>query len=64
MAIETARWDTAETLNTKEEIVEYLDAVLEDGDPDLLRLALGNVARSEGMTEIARVSGMSRSSLY
>jgi DNA-binding phage protein len=31
MAIKVARWDTAETLKTKEEIAAYLDAALEDG---------------------------------
>jgi probable addiction module antidote protein len=64
MAIKTTRWDTAETLKTKEEIAAYLDAVLEDGDPALLKLALGNVARSKGMTEIAREAGLRRTSLY
>jgi probable addiction module antidote protein len=64
MAVKTTRWDTAETLKTKQEIAAYLDAVLEDGDPELLKLALGNVARSQGMTEIAKEAGLSPSSLY
>jgi probable addiction module antidote protein len=64
MPIKTTRWDTAETLKTKEEIATYLDAVLEDGDPELLKLALGNVARSKGMTEIAREAGLRQTSLY
>jgi probable addiction module antidote protein len=64
MPIKTTRWDTAETLKTKEEIATYLDAVLEDGDPELLKLALGNVARSKGMTEIAKEAGLRRTSLY
>ena len=64
MAVKTTRWDTAETLKTKQEIAAYLDAVLEDGDPELLKLALGNIARSQGMTEIAKEAGLSRSSLY
>lgn len=49
----TSPWDAAATLNTKEDIAAYLDAVLEDGDPDLLKAALGDVARAKGMTEIA-----------
>jgi probable addiction module antidote protein len=64
MAIKTARWDTAETLKTKEEIAAYLDAALEDGDPELLKLALGNVARAKGMTDIAKTAGLGRQSLY
>ena len=38
--------------------------VLEDGDPELLKAALGDIARSKGMTEIARAAGVSRASLY
>jgi probable addiction module antidote protein len=64
MAIKTTRWNTADHLKTKEDIAGYLDAVLEDGDPELLKLALGNVARSKGMTEIAREAGLRRTSLY
>jgi len=64
MTIETAPWDTAETLTTKAAIAAYLDAALEDGDPEILKLALGNIARSKGMTEIAREAGLGRTSLY
>jgi probable addiction module antidote protein len=64
MALKTTRWHSAETLETKADIAAYLDAVLEDGDPDLLKLALGHVARSKGMTEIAKAAGLGRSSLY
>jgi probable addiction module antidote protein len=64
MAIKTTRWDAADHLNTKEDIAGYLDAVLEDGDPALLKAALGDIARSKGMTEIAKEAGLSRSSLY
>jgi probable addiction module antidote protein len=64
MALKTTRWDTADTLKTKEDIAAYLDAVLEDGDPELLKLALGAIARSKGMTGIAKEAGLARSSLY
>jgi probable addiction module antidote protein len=64
VAIETRPYDTANYLKTKEDIAHYLDAVLEDGDPELLKDALGAIARSQGMTEIAKEAGLSRSSLY
>ena len=35
-----------------------------DGDPALIAKALGGIARAQGMTEIARHSGLSRESLY
>ena len=64
MALKTTRWDAAETLDTKDDVVAYLNAALEDGDPELLKLVLGDIARAKGMTEIAKAAGLGRSSLY
>jgi probable addiction module antidote protein len=64
MARETIPWDAAGTLQSKEDIAAYLDAVLEDGDSELLKAALGDIARAKGMTEIARDSKLGRASLY
>ena len=64
MAAKTRRWDAAEALKTKEDIAAYLGAVLDDGDPALLKAALGDVARAKGMSEIARASGLGRANLY
>jgi probable addiction module antidote protein len=64
MARKTSRWDAADTLETKQDIAGYLDAVLEDGDPDLLKAALGDIARAKGMTEIAQAAGLGRANLY
>jgi probable addiction module antidote protein len=62
--VELKEWDSAEYLETAEDIAYYLEAAFEDGDPALIALALGNVARSEGMTEIAKATGLTRASLY
>ena len=59
-----AVWDAADALESKEDIAAYLDAVLEDGDPDLLKAALGDIARAKGMTEIAQAAGLGRANLY
>jgi len=64
MTRKTTRWNPADSLETKEEIAAYLDAVLEDGDPDLLKAALGDIARAKGMTEIAEAAGLGRANLY
>jgi probable addiction module antidote protein len=64
MSLKTTRWDAADYLETKEDIAAYLDAVLEDGDPELLKAALGDIARSKGMTDIAKAAGLARSNLY
>lgn len=60
----TIPWDSAAYLETPEDVAGYLEAVFEDGDPELIAHALGVVARSRGMTEIARRTGLGRQSLY
>jgi probable addiction module antidote protein len=60
----TLAWDTADHLKTADDIAAYLEAAFEDGDPELVSHALGAVARSQGMTEIARRTGLGRQSLY
>ena len=62
--VRTIPWNTADHLDTPEDIAAYLEAVFEDDDPDLISHALGAVARSKGMTEIARRTGLGRQSLY
>lgn len=57
-------WDAAEHLEAKADIVAYLEAALEDGDPAVIAAALGDIARSKGMTQIARETGLGRESLY
>ncbi len=57
-------WDAADNLNTKEDIVLYLEAAFEDGDPALIAAALGDAARARGMTKVAAEAGLGRESLY
>ena len=64
MPVQTFPYDTAEHLKTEEDVALYIEAVLEDGDPALLRDAIGVVARARGMTQVARETGLSRESLY
>ena len=42
----------------------YLAAALGGGDAGLIAAALGDIARAQGMTEIARKTGLGRESLY
>ncbi|MGD9773844.1 addiction module antidote protein [Diaphorobacter sp.] len=57
-------FDMAEELKTEEDIAIYLTLVLEENDPAELVHALKTVARSRGMTEVARASGVTREALY
>lgn len=57
-------FDSARYLASEEAIAEYITAVLETEDADLLLLALGDVARAKGMAQVAKDSGLGRESLY
>ncbi len=61
---ETKPWDVVEHLETADDMAAYLEAALEDGDPGLVAAALGDIARAEGMAQVARESGLGRESLY
>ncbi|SFV66797.1 FIG045511: hypothetical antitoxin (to FIG022160: hypothetical toxin) [hydrothermal vent metagenome] len=57
-------FDIADYLDSQEAISEYLSQVLADGDTNELLVALGQIARAKGMTEIAKKTGLGRESLY
>jgi probable addiction module antidote protein len=58
------QFDTASFLDSEEAIAEYLNAALDEGDQDLLLLAIGNVAKARGMARVAADAGLGRESLY
>ena len=62
----TTPYDSAEYLETPEDMAAYLEACLEiaDGDAAFIAKALGNIARAKGMSQVARDAGLSRESLY
>lgn len=66
MATETTRYDISEHLRTPEEMALYLDACIDEanGDATFIAKALGDIARAQGMTQVARDAGLSRESLY
>lgn len=56
---------TSNYLKTQKDIVAYLNAALEDGEPAVLLEALRNVAQATGgMAALAKAAGVSRESLY
>jgi len=58
------RYDSADYLKTEDDIVAYIEAVTEDGDPALITHALGVVARARNMSQLARDAGLSREGVY
>ncbi len=65
-AIELRKWDSAEYLQTDEDMALYLEACLEEAGDDaaFIAKALGNIARAKGMTQIAKDTGLGREGLY
>jgi probable addiction module antidote protein len=57
-------FDPANYLKTEEDILTYLEIAMEGNDPKHIANALGVVARSKGMTEIAKKTGLGRQALY
>lgn len=51
---ETRSWDAAEHLETEEDMAAYLEAALQEGDIALIAAALGDIARAQGVTQVAR----------
>jgi probable addiction module antidote protein len=62
----TIFYDVAEHLRTPEDMAAYLEACIEeaDGDAGFIAKAVGDIARAQGRTQVARDSGLSRESLY
>jgi probable addiction module antidote protein len=57
-------FDIADYLDSDEVIAEYLNAVLEDPDPDVFLAAVADVVKAKGMTQVAADTGLGRESLY
>jgi len=51
--VKTRPWDPTEHLKTDEDIVAYLEAALEDGDPELIAVVLRNIVRARGLTRVS-----------
>ncbi|MCI9628281.1 MAG: putative addiction module antidote protein [Eggerthellaceae bacterium] len=58
------KWDALEYLETEEDMAAYLNAALEDGDTSVIAAALGDIARTKGMTQLSKETGITRDGLY
>jgi probable addiction module antidote protein len=61
-------WNLADQIETKEAVIGTLEALIElavqENDPEYLLKAVGDIARSRGMAQIARELNLDRASLY
>lgn len=59
-----SRYDTADYLQTDEDIAAYLEACAEENDAAIMAHALGVIARTRNMSQLARDTGLTREGLY
>ena len=66
MSEQFSRWDPVDHLHSEEDMAMYLDACLEEdpGDGSVVRAALNDIARAQGMTQLAKATGITREGLY
>ena len=62
--VEVAPFDASEYLDNEEVIAQYLGAALDDPNPEAFLVAVQDVAKAKGKTEIAATTGLGRESLY
>ena len=59
-----APYDPAEYIETREDVIAFLEGALEENDPDFLLRTIGHIARSSGMTQLAKELNLDRAGLY
>jgi probable addiction module antidote protein len=59
-----AAFDAADYLDNDIVIAEYLNAALEDQNPNVFLQAIADVAKARGMSKLAKDTGLGRESLY
>jgi len=62
--LKTQKYDTADYINTKEDVAACLAVALAENDTAFFLKTIGIIARSKGMAQIARELNLSRESLY
>lgn len=57
-------FDAAKYITGPEDVIDFLNDAFESGNAGYIAAVLGDVARSEGMTKLARKTGVNRQALY
>lgn len=61
---DVAPFDASDYLDNEETMAEYLSVAAQDPDPDMLLMAIADVAKAKGMNKLAEDSGLGRENLY
>ena len=56
-------WDPAEEIENREDVLAYLEAALEEYDPEFLQRTIAHIARSKGMAQLVEDSSIEHANL-
>lgn len=62
--VNVSRFDAVQYLDSEEMMAAYLEAAMEDQNPDVFLAALADVAKARGIAQLAKDTGLGRESLY
>ena len=62
--LKTTQWDLAEHITTEEDVLGVLEAALEENDTELLLAVMDDIARSKGISQMAKNANLARESRY
>ena len=57
-------YDPADYIETRDDVLAYLEGAFEENDPEFLLETIGHIARSKGMAQIAKELNLDRAGLY
>ena len=60
---ETFPWSPVDILETQDDMIMYLNAALEENEPELIAIVLADIAQAVGKSQIASDAGFSRERL-
>ena len=62
--MKTTKFDMAEFIDTKEDVIAHFAVAFEENDMEFLMSIINALARSKGMTQLAGELGLTRAGLY
>ncbi|MDR1747484.1 MAG: hypothetical protein LBR47_00310, partial [Spirochaetaceae bacterium] len=63
-ALISGKWNPAEIIESREDVITFLEGALEENAPEFLFKTIGYRARSKGMAQIVRELNLNREGLY
>lgn len=62
--MKTAKFNTFDYFDSDEEVMDFLNECYHDDDPQVFITALSPLIEKKGVSEVARLTGLNRESLY